>query len=100
MRTETSLWSGPPVNLVVWKAAKEFTSKDTNRVFMKADLEPIIEKEYPDFKMVNIGAELSIDCVNSDSKDSKSRGKGRYWRVGHGRYRLYDPARDEVQNNV
>ncbi len=85
----TERWSGPvPVNQVVWEAAQEFTDRDTNRVFMKADLEPIIKKKYPDFKMVNIGAELSIDCVNSDSKDSKYRGKRRYWRVGHGKYRL------------
>ena len=88
-------WSGPiTVNQVVWEATQIFTGGDSTKVFIKADLVPIVKKKYHDFKMVNIGAELSIDCVNSDSKESKSRGRNRYWRVGLGRYRLYDPKID------
>lgn len=95
----TERWTGPiPVNQVVWEAAQEFCGGNTNRVFMRADLEAIIKKKYSDFKMVNIGAELSIDCVNSDSKDSKYRGRRRYWRVGQGKYRLYDPEKDKIES--
>ena len=97
MLTSQSLrWSGPaPVKQVVWEAVLELTDGDIDIEFAIKDIKPVISKKYPDFKLSNVDAEITADCVNHPSRRHHSGTEDRYWRVGHGKYHLYDPKTDE-----
>ena len=91
----TDRWSGPkPVKQVVWEAVLELTNGDTNIEFAIRDVKPVISKKYPDFKLSNVDAEITADCVNHPSRRHHSTTEDRYWRVSTGRYHLYDRAKD------
>ena len=91
----TERWSGPiPVNQVVWEAVLELTEGDTAVEFAIKDVKPVISKKYPDFKLSNVDAEITADCVNHPSRHHHSAKGDRYWRVGYGTYRLYDPKNE------
>lgn len=93
----TERWTGPiPVNQVVWEAVLELTGGDTNTEFAIKDVKPVISKKYPNFKLSNVDAEIAADCVNHPSRHYYSVKEDRYWRVGYGRYRLYDPKNDRI----
>ena len=95
----TSRWSGPiPVKEVVWKGVLKFTGGNTNIEFAIRDIKPIILEMYPDFKLSNVDAEITADCVNSPSRHQYSVNEDRYWKVGYGTYRLYDPEKDKFSN--
>ena len=98
MKTKvTDRWSGPiPVNQVVWEAVLDFTGGDADVEFAIKDIESIALKKYPDFKESNVGPEINAYCVNSPSRHHYSGNEDRYWKVGYGRYRLYDPERDKL----
>ena len=90
-------WSGPiTVKQVVWEAVLELTDGDVTVEFAIKDVKPIITEKYPDYKLSNVGAEISADCVNSPSRRHYTVNKDRYWKVRYGIYRLYDPKRDKV----
>ena len=89
-------WSGPvSVNQVVWEAVLELTNGNANVEFAIRDLNPIILERYPDFNLSNVGPEIYADCVNSPSRHHYSSNGDRYWNISRGRYRLYDPRRDD-----
>ena len=65
----TSQWSGPiPVKEVVYAGVLKFTGGNTNIEFAIRDIKPIILEMYPDFKLSNVDAEITADCVNSPSR--------------------------------
>ena len=89
-------WSGPiTVKQVVWEAVLELTDGDATVEFAIKDVKPIIRQKYPDYKLSNVGAEITADCVNSVSRRHYKVNKDRYWKVRRGIYRLYDPKRDK-----
>ncbi len=93
----TDRWSGPiPVNQVVWEAVLDFTGGDAGVEFAIKDIESVALRKYPDFKVSNVAPEINADCVNSPSRHHYSSNEDRYWKVGYGRYRLYDPERDKA----
>ena len=93
----TNRWSGPiPVNQVVWEAVLDFAGGDAGVEFAIKDIEPVTLRKYPDFKVSNVGPEINAYCVNSPSRHHYSGNEDRYWRVGYGIYRLYDPERDKM----
>ena len=98
MKTKvTDRWPGPiPVNQVVWEAVLDFTGEDVNIEFEIRDITQVILRRFPDFKESNVGPEINADCVNSPSRHHYSVNKDRYWKVGYGKYRLYDPTRNKV----
>ena len=94
----TDRWSGPiPVNQVVWEAVLDFTGGDARVEFAIKDIEPVTLRKYPDFKVSNVGPEINADCVNSPSRHHYSSNEDRYWKVGYGIYRLYDPKKDKIE---
>ena len=101
MQTElTERWTGPiPVNQVVWEAVLELTDGDTNTEFAIKDVKPVISKKYPNFKLSNVGCEITSDCVNHTSRHHYQGGSDRYWWVSRGKYRLYDPEKDNVEGD-
>ena len=96
MKTEFTQWSGPKrVKDVIWEAVQELTGGNMDVEFAIKDVKPVISKKYPDFKLSNVDAEITADCVNHPSRHHHSVNEDRYWRVGYGKYRLYDPKTDE-----
>ena len=86
-----SRWSGPPVREVVWEAVQRFTGGDVAVEFAIKDIEQVALEMYPDFKVSNVGPEITAGCVNSASRHHYSPDKDRYWKVARGVYRLYVP---------
>ena len=90
-------WSGEPVRDVVFKAVKELTEGDINVEFIPKQVSTLISQKYPDFKLSNVGPELTAGCPNLPSYRHHSGNHKFYWRVRPGIYRLYDPKRDKVE---
>ena len=88
-----------PVKQVVWEAVQEFTGGDADIEFAIKDLKPVISDKHPDFKMANVGAEVVSGCVNHPSRHYHSGTEDRYWRIERGRYRLYNPENDNLEED-
>ena len=89
MRTN-SRWSGPPVREVVWGAVQCFTGGDVDVEFAIKDIKQVALEMYPNFKVSNVGPEITAGCVNSASRHHYSPDIDRYWKVKSGVYRLYE----------
>ena len=92
---QTPRWLGDkPVRDIVMEAVQELTGKETNIEFAPKDVSKLISKKYPDFKLSNVGAELTAGSPNHSSYHHHSGNHKYYWWVRPGIYRLYDPKRD------
>ena len=90
-------WSDDkPVRQVVWDAVQELTQGKTDIEFTVKDITAIILKEDPNFKEKTVNWRITEGCVNGPYHHSSTR-YDRYWRVGRGKYRLYDPERDKME---
>ncbi len=100
-RTEqTSRWSGEKrVTDVVLEAVQALTGRDVNIEFTLKELAAFILKEYPDFKKTTVSAQITSACPNHGSYHHHSGTVKYYWKVGTGRYRLYNPETDEVEQS-
>ena len=97
---QTSRWSGDkPVNQVVWEAVQELTTKDPNIEFTLKEVRRLILEKYSEFNPSTADCQLYSDCVNHSSRHHYPGGSDRYWRVGYGKYRLYDPEKDKVETD-
>lgn len=93
-----SRWSGDKlVKQVVWDAVQELTQSKTDVEFAIKDVTAIILKEDPNFKVGTINGQITADTVNHPSRRHHSTTEDRYWRVSTGRYRLYDPEKDKME---
>ena len=98
--SQTSRWSGDkPVNQVVWEAVQELTTRDPNLEFTLKEVRRLILEKYSDFNPSTADFQLYSDCVNHPSRHHYPGGSDRYWRVGYGRYRLYDSENDKVEGD-
>ena len=96
--SSTSRWSGDkPVKEVVLEAVRELTEGDINVEFAPKEVSTLISKKYPDFKLSNVGPELTAGSPNHSSYHHYSGNHKYYWWVRSGIYRLYDPKRDKVK---
>ena len=95
--SQISRWTGDkPVKEVVLEAVREITGGNTNVEFAPKDVSKLISKKYPDFKLSNVGAELTTGCPNHQSYRHHSGNHKFYWRIRPGIYRLYNPERDKA----
>lgn len=96
IRATTARWSREPkVKEVVWEAVLELTDGDKTWVFAPRDLNPVITQRYPDFNLRNVTPELIAACANHPSRHHFREVLVRYWWIGHGQYRLFDPDSDQ-----
>ena len=94
--SETSRWQGDKgVRDVVWEAVQKFTSGDVNVEFAPEEIIDMILEKHPDFKSNTVKTQISMACPNGKS----FRGYKYYWRIRKGKYRLYDPEKDEVESD-
>ena len=95
--SQITRWSGDkPVRDVVWEAVQELTGRDANKEFSPKAVSTLILQKYPDFKLSNVGAELTAGCPNHQSYRHHSGNHKFYWRIRPGIYRLYNPERDKA----
>lgn len=91
-------WSGDiPVKQVVWEAVKEITNNDLSYIFSPKEVTKVVLKRFPDFNKSTVGCQIISDCVGHTSRHHYPGGEDRYWWVDKGKYRLYDPDNDKVQ---
>ena len=96
--SQNSRWSGDKgVRDVVWEAVQEFTGGDVNVEFAPKDIIALALEKYPDFNKNTVTLQLGAWCPNAKAFRSHSGKYKYYWKVGTGRYRLYNPEKDEVQ---
>ena len=95
--SQTSRWSGDKgVREVVLEAVQEFTSRDVNVEFTLKEIKAFILEKYPDFNKNTIGAQIIAGCPNHGSYHNHSGNYKYYWKIGTGKYRLYNLERDKV----
>lgn len=93
---QTSQWQGNKgVREIVLEAIQKFTGGDVNFEFTNKEITAFILEKYPDFNKNTIGAQIIAGCPNHGSYRHHSGDYKYYWKIGTGKYRLYDPERDE-----
>ena len=94
--SQTSQWQGDkPVREVVLEAVQEFTGGDINVEFTLKEITAFILTKYSDFKKATVAAQIGAACPNSGTFRWHSGKNKYYWKIGTGRYRLYDPEKDK-----
>ena len=89
-----------PVREVVWEAVQRFTGGDVDVEFAIKDIKQVALEMYPDFRVSNVGAEITAGCVNSASRHHYSPDRDRYWKVAYGVYRLYVPNESTYRKKI
>lgn len=93
--SQSGRWSrDKPVREVVREGVNEFTDGDKEVEFTPKEILEVISKKYPDFNPGTVRGQLVAGCPNHPSQKYHSTKSEYYWRVGSGKYRLYDPNRD------
>lgn len=85
----------PPGRQVVYEAMCELTGEDSSTEFTPRQVKNVIQQRYPTFNPRTVYFLLNADTVNSQTFDRYPVTERKYWRIGFGQYRLYDPERDE-----
>lgn len=93
----------PPSNKgtreIVLEAVQKFTGEDINVEFTLKEIIAFILEKYPDFKKGTVRGQLTAGCPNHGSYHHHAGNYKYYWKIGTGRYRLYDPETDEVESD-
>ncbi len=91
-------WSGDkPVKLVVWEAVQELTKGDKEQLFSPKEVTKVVLSKYPNFNKSSVGCQIMSDCVNHTSRHHYPGGDEHYWWVEKGKYRLFNPGHDNVE---
>lgn len=96
--SQTSQWRGDKgVREIVLEAVQEFTQGNINVEFTPKKITVFILEKYPDFNKNTVGAQIIAGCPNHGSYDHHSGNYRYYWKIGIGKYRLYDPEKDKME---
>ena len=86
------------VDQVTCEAVQEFTAGNPNATFTLRDIEKILSEKYPDLAESNSPRNrIRGSCVNFSSRRNYSIAEDRYWWVETGKYRLYNPEKDKME---
>ena len=98
--SHSSRWSGDKsARDVVRDAVRELTQDKTDVEFTIKDVISLIHKSDSTFKKNTAGAQITAYCVNHPSRRYHPSAKHNYyWRVEKGKYRLYDPEKDKIED--
>ena len=80
---------------ILWKIVKELTTDDPNTVFTQK----CILNKSQEMNKNTLRRVIIEDCVNGPPLNDNTiiNPAGRYWWVSRGKYRLYDPERDNIE---
>ncbi len=96
----TSRWSGEKlVKDVVWEAVNELM-QGGKEFFAPKEVTALILEKYPNFNSSTVSCQIASDCVNHTSRHHYPGGSDRYWWISKGKYRLYDPEKDKMEDGV
>ncbi len=84
---------------IIWEAVKELTEAKTNIEFDLKDVKDSVFRKNSNINPNTVMGILVSDTVNNDQAFPSS-GENKYWRVGKGKYRLYDPEKDKIENTI
>ncbi len=85
---------------VIRDAVTELTQNRTNVEFAIKEVTTLIHKTDPNFNKGTVSGQITADCVNHPSRRHHPSAKHNYyWRVGQGKYRLYDPDKDKIEDD-
>ena len=94
----TSRWSGDEdVRDVVREAVRKFTGEDVQVEFEPKDIKAVVLKKYPHFKKNTVDGQIAAGCPNHGSYHHHSGNHKLYWKIGHGKYRLYNAETDNLE---
>lgn len=80
---------------VIYGAVRHLLAQPGTDTFSPREVYYEILKEYPDFNQGTNNAQITADCANCPSRRHyPGRKPDRYFRIGRGTYRLYDPVED------
>lgn len=97
--SQSSQWSGDKTaREVVRDAVRELTQDKTDVEFTIKDVISVIHKTDSTFKDSTTGAQIIQVCVNHPSRKHHTSKHNYYWRVERGKYRLFDPEKDKIEN--
>ena len=98
--SQASRWSGDKsVRDVVREAVRELTQDKTDIEFTIKDVISVIHKTDSTFKKNTAGGQITAACVNHPSRrHHPSQKHNYYWRVEKGKYRLFDPDKDKIED--
>lgn len=86
---------------VVRDAVRELTQDKTDVEFAIREVTSVIHKTDPHFNKGTVSGQITADCVNHPSRRHHPSAKHNYyWRVGAGKYRLYDPEKDKIEEST
>ena len=93
--------SDRPIEDIILEAVQEFTKGDLNAIFTLKEIEQIISEKHPDLaKSDKVRNRIRGSCVDFEKRHTYSPiGPDTYQWVSRGKYRLYDPERDKVEND-
>ncbi|NVM56147.1 MAG: hypothetical protein HWN66_20795 [Candidatus Helarchaeota archaeon] len=97
-KTISERWSGDkPVKLVVWEAVQELTKGDKEQLFSPKEVTQVVLNKYPNFNKSTVGCQIISDCVNHTSRHHYPGGEDHYWWIEKGKYRLFNPEHDNIE---
>ena len=97
--SQSSQWSGDKTaREVVRDAVGEITQNKTDVEFTIKDVNSVIRKTYTNFKETTTSAQIIQDCPNHPSRKHHTSKHNYYWRVERGKYRLFDPEKDKIED--
>ena len=88
-----------PLSLVIWETAQELM-RGNKEYFTLKEIRGLISEEYSALYgeiPSRVDFQVYSDCVNFSKRSDYPGGSDRYWKVGYGQYRLYDPAKDKME---
>lgn len=89
----------PPRRQVVRETVQELTGGNTDFEFAPKDVKKLIAKNFPDFKLAGVNWSIRTDTVNQSAFDVVPVIERKYWQLGQGKYRLYNPETDKIVDN-
>ena len=99
-KSETAPSSGDKnVRQVVLEAVQEFIGDDAQKVFAPKDIKAVVLEKDPDFNENTVGAQIHAGCPNSPSYQYHPGDHKLYWKIGTGKFRLYNAETDNVDGD-
>ncbi len=98
--SSTPRWSGDKgARDVVRDAVRELTRDRTDVEFAIKEVTSVIHKTDPNFNKGTVSGQITANCINHPSRRHHPSSKHNYyWRIGAGKYRLYDPEKDKIES--
>jgi hypothetical protein len=94
--TTGATWSGvKTASETIYETVSKLLERPGKETFAPSEVYYEILKTHPDFNQGTNNAQIIADCVNCPSRRHyPGRHPDRYFKVGRGTYRLYDPQTD------